>query len=241
MKKSTSNRKTRGPTKSEAGFMWKASEHCRPCHAASFFAQRPGGAPPCGEQILKRRTGRWCPAQSPCPRPPLPAHAQLEHFTDPEDLHRIETGANGSVFVKLMLPSHVTGGYWLQVCAKLLACLVKPSPPSATTTFTATFSVSSQAPLGLSDALPIVPEKDKFMVTLDCGGEEWDCVFLSRPGGNNAGLSGGWRGFAIDQRCGVAAERSAAEIPLRPASRSTDHCASMVTRVSWLHGRFPLS
>lgn len=39
------------------------------------------------------------------------------------------------------------------------------------------------------------------MVILDCGGEEWECVFLVRPGQANAGLSGGWRGFAIDQRC----------------------------------------
>ena len=74
----------------------------------------------------------------------------------------------GPAFVKLMLPSHVSGGYWLQ------------------------------APYGIGDFLP----EDTTTVVLQCDGEEWKTVWLVRSA-NNGGLSGGWRGFAVDQRLAV--------------------------------------
>jgi hypothetical protein len=74
----------------------------------------------------------------------------------------------GPAFVKLMLPSHVSGGYWLQ------------------------------APYGIGDFLP----DDTTTVVLQCDGEEWKTVWLVRSA-NNGGLSGGWRGFAVDQRLAV--------------------------------------
>jgi len=74
----------------------------------------------------------------------------------------------GPAFVKLMLPSHVSGGYWLQ------------------------------APYGIGDFLPDTTST----VVLTCDGEEWKTVWLVRSA-NNGGLSGGWRGFAVDQRLAV--------------------------------------
>ena len=70
--------------------------------------------------------------------------------------------------MKLMLPSHVSGGYWLQ------------------------------APYGIGDFLPDTTST----VVLTCDGEEWKTVWLVRSA-NNGGLSGGWRGFAVDQRLAV--------------------------------------
>ena len=74
----------------------------------------------------------------------------------------------GPAFVKLMLPSHVAGGYWLQ------------------------------APFGLADFLPATT----CGVVLACDGEEWKTTWLVRSA-NNGSLSGGWRGFAVDQRLAV--------------------------------------
>ena len=74
----------------------------------------------------------------------------------------------GPAFVKLMLPSHVAGGYWLQ------------------------------APFGLADFLPATT----CGVILACDGEEWKTTWLVRSA-NNGSLSGGWRGFAVDQRLAV--------------------------------------
>ena len=77
-----------------------------------------------------------------------------------------------------MLPSLIAGGYW------------------------------AQAPYGIGHYLPPF----KCNITLECDGEEWDVVWmvssvgaccgsqlLCCQGGRN-GFSGGWRGFAIDQR-----------------------------------------
>ncbi|KAK3265431.1 hypothetical protein CYMTET_25885 [Cymbomonas tetramitiformis] len=68
----------------------------------------------------------------------------------------------GPAFVKLMLPSHVAGGYWLQ------------------------------APFGIHEHLPV----DSCQILLMCGSEEWEVVWLMPK----KGMSGGWRGFAVDQR-----------------------------------------
>lgn len=38
----------------------------------------------------------------------------------------------------------------------------------------------------------------KRMVSLETNGYEWSVILLNRPGAS-AGLSGGWRGYAIDQ------------------------------------------
>ena len=51
-----------------------------------------------------------------------------------------------------------------------------------------------QAPYGLDACLP----DERCRITLECNGEAWEVIWLPRPSG--AGLSGGWRGFAIDQR-----------------------------------------
>jgi len=39
--------------------------------------------------------------------------------------------------------------------------------------------------------------RDKYTLALECGAHEWEVVLLPRPG-DGAGLSGNWRGFAID-------------------------------------------
>ena len=56
------------------------------------------------------------------------------------------------------------------------------------------------APCGLSDWLP----DETATLVLECDGEEWKTVWLVEAGGDKrAGLSGGWRGFAVDQRLAV--------------------------------------
>jgi len=84
----------------------------------------------------------------------------------------------GPSFVKVMAPTHISGHYY------------------------------ADAPLGLADWLP----NETATLVLTCDGEEWKTVWLvdgslhgedgvdSRP---RAGLSGGWRGFAVDQRLAV--------------------------------------
>ena len=54
------------------------------------------------------------------------------------------------------------------------------------------------APCGLSDWLP----DETATLVLECDGEEWKTVWLveTKGGDKSAGLSGGWRGFAVDQR-----------------------------------------
>eukprot|EP01043_Picozoa_sp_COSAG02_P074468 COSAG02_NODE_14920_length_1223_cov_558.750890_1_plen_345_part_01 len=81
--------------------------------------------------------------------------------------------------VKVMLPSHVSGGYWLQM------------------------------PVDLADYLPGSMGKHRFRL-LDStgaepasgGGPGFPVIWLRR-GGNGGGLSGGWRGYAIDRELGV--------------------------------------
>jgi hypothetical protein len=81
--------------------------------------------------------------------------------------------------VKVMLPSHVSSGYWLQM------------------------------PVDLADYLPGSMGKHRFRL-LDStgaepasgGGPGFPVIWLRR-GGNGGGLSGGWRGYAIDRELGV--------------------------------------
>ena len=81
--------------------------------------------------------------------------------------------------VKVMLPSHVSGGYWLQL------------------------------PVDLAEHLPGSLGKHRFRL-LDStgaepasgGGPGFPVIWLRR-GGSGGGLSGGWRGFAIDRELGV--------------------------------------
>jgi len=47
----------------------------------------------------------------------------------------------------------------------------------------------------------LLPQRDTKII-LECNGEEWQVVWKIR-GDNNGGLSGGWRGFAVDQRIAV--------------------------------------
>lgn len=81
----------------------------------------------------------------------------------------------GPSFVKVMGPSHISGHFYVD------------------------------APHGLSDWLP----DETATLVLECDGEEWKTVWLvdPRPGANGqparTGLSGGWRGFAVDQRLAV--------------------------------------
>eukprot|EP01048_Picozoa_sp_COSAG05_P023709 COSAG05_NODE_5246_length_1227_cov_1.194149_1_plen_305_part_01 len=85
-----------------------------------------------------------------------------------------ESGAAASLHpasVKVMLPSHVAGGYWLQM------------------------------PVDLTVHLPGGYGKHRFQL-LDTAGKSWPVIWLRR-GGAGGGLSGGWRGFAIDHELGV--------------------------------------
>jgi len=70
----------------------------------------------------------------------------------------------GCAYVKHMMPSLVTGGYW------------------------------AQAPTQLCSAMP----QGTYGIHLRVGNVLWPVTWLQRPSG--AGLSGGWRGFAVDQR-----------------------------------------
>ena len=83
---------------------------------------------------------------------------------DNEDDGDVAPQCGGCAYVKHMLPSHVTGGYWLQAPAGLCAVM-----PQATCD-----------------------------IRLRVGNAQWELTYLMRPSG--AGLSGGWRGFAVDQR-----------------------------------------
>lgn len=81
--------------------------------------------------------------------------------------------------VKVMLPSHVSGGYWLQM------------------------------PVDLADYLPGSMGKHRFRLLDSTGAEPasgdgsgFPVIWLRR-GGSGGGLSGGWRGFAIDRELGV--------------------------------------
>lgn len=85
----------------------------------------------------------------------------------------------GPSFVKGMAPTHISGHYY------------------------------ADAPLGLADWLP----NETATLVLSCDGEEWKTVWLvdgseagedgDNSGASRAGLSGGWRGFAVDQRLAV--------------------------------------
>lgn len=81
--------------------------------------------------------------------------------------------------VKVMLPSHVSGGYWLQL------------------------------PVDLAEHLPGSMGKHRFRLLDSTGAEPasggaggFPVIWLRR-GGSGGGLSGGWRGFAIDRELGV--------------------------------------
>ncbi|GAA0153903.1 hypothetical protein Leryth_014538 [Lithospermum erythrorhizon] len=71
-------------------------------------------------------------------------------------------GPEFPTFVKPMLQSHVTGGFWLGLPSHFCK--------------------------------RILPKRDDTITLIDESGEEWPTVFLSVK----AGLSGGWRKFAID-------------------------------------------
>ena len=77
--------------------------------------------------------------------------------------------------VKVMLPSHVSGGYWLQMPVDLTASLA-----------------STKTRMRLIDSEGVEPE---------AGGPGFPVIWLPRGGGG--GLSGGWRGYAIERELGV--------------------------------------
>jgi hypothetical protein len=89
------------------------------------------------------------------------------------------TNSQVAASVKVMLPSHVSGGYWLQM------------------------------PVDLAEHLPGSMGKHRFRL-IDAEGHEpaadsgpgFPVIWLRR-GGSGGGLSGGWRGFAIDRELGV--------------------------------------
>ncbi|GBF98109.1 hypothetical protein Rsub_10855 [Raphidocelis subcapitata] len=89
---------------------------------------------------------------------------------------------------KLMSGSQVAGGFWMQL----------PND------FVANFRHREKINLELvSDAAPVMDDGSRpgFRYNKDDGRPNvWYAVWLPRPGqGESAGLSGGWRGFAIDQ------------------------------------------
>ena len=75
-----------------------------------------------------------------------------------------------------MQPSHVSGGFWLQFPSELVHLL--PSSKTMVWLYCPTPTWGTQ------------------YETADGG--RWPCTWLPRSKG--AGLSGGWRGFAIDQQ-----------------------------------------
>ena len=78
------------------------------------------------------------------------------------------TGCLGVYSVaKLMLASHVSGGFWLQL------------------------------PTELGEVLPDIQGGVKMMLQEKASMDVWEVVWL-RKGKKGGGLSGGWRGFAID-------------------------------------------
>lgn len=83
-----------------------------------------------------------------------------------EEAGEIVPQRGGAVYVKAMMPSHVSGGYWLQ------------------------------APPGLMGVMPSVTCD----IILRVGSSLWEVRWLLRDKQAGAGLSGGWRGFAVDQR-----------------------------------------
>lgn len=78
-----------------------------------------------------------------------------------------EEKTNNPTGVKVMLPSHVSGGYWLQMPCEFTTCLNQE--------------------MGKHTMTLLDPDSKT----------EWPVIWLRR-GKSGGGLSGGWRGFAID-------------------------------------------
>ena len=89
-----------------------------------------------------------------------------DFVSEAEEAGEIVPQRGGVVYVKAMMPSHVSGGYWLQAPSGLLAVM-----PSVTCN-----------------------------IVLRVGASLWEVVWLLRDKQAGAGFSGGWRGFAVDQR-----------------------------------------
>ncbi|KAI8465532.1 MAG: hypothetical protein J3K34DRAFT_487445 [Monoraphidium minutum] len=96
------------------------------------------------------------------------------------------TAAGKVASAKLMSYSQVAPGFWLQLPRD----------------FSAAFPYTSPSDIELACAsAPVLADgtSPEFTKLLDGRPGVWYSRFMPRPGESNAGLSGGWRGFAIDQ------------------------------------------
>eukprot|EP00884_Botryococcus_braunii_P002879 jgi/Botrbrau1/12592/Bobra.0169s0120.1 len=90
-------------------------------------------------------------------------------------------GIGHSAFVKDMLPSHVSGGFWLQAPMDLFNIL----------------GWKDKRSIWLRSVSDTRSREPDYEYCGDVARREWECVWLPRPP-NGAGLSGGWRGFSLD-------------------------------------------
>ena len=86
--------------------------------------------------------------------------------------------------VKVLLKSHVSGGFWLQLPSEFCQCM----PADMSLNPQVMFDMYGRSGDGLANE---VPDDDV-----------WEVIWL-RKGGNGGGLSGGWRGFSIDNNLAV--------------------------------------
>ena len=87
--------------------------------------------------------------------------------------------------IKVLLKSHVSGSFWLQLPAAFCRCMpdtIKVRPPQVM------FDLSGQSGDGLAEEVP--------------DGDVWEVIWLPK-GRTGGGLSGGWRGFSIDNSLAV--------------------------------------
>ena len=120
----------------------------------------------------KRRSAPRDPlaARGGCPDQWPPDQVVLAAVKEAEDIVKSAKAKGGPAWLKVMSPSQVSGGFWMNM----------PSESRA--------------------AFSHLPEKCS--IELECEGKRWPTVFLPR-GKSGAGLSGGWRGFAIDLEIGT--------------------------------------
>ncbi|KAK8560547.1 hypothetical protein V6N13_082984 [Hibiscus sabdariffa] len=99
-----------------------------------------------------------------------------------------DLGPDFPVFIKSMLQSHVTGGFWLLVLAKeIIWCCARKLG------ILKSFSISILKGLPSHFCKTYLPKRDEVMTLIDEEGNEHPTVYLARK----TGLSGGWKGFAV--------------------------------------------
>ena len=144
-------------------------------------------------------------------------------------------------FVKSMVRSHVYSCFWLVSCNEIVFLVQSANIDSCCGRNTTCFTNSCSDYKGLpskfcEDHLPKVSDTE--FVLEDEDGNECDAKFIAR----RAGLSGGWRGFALERKLddGDALVFELVE-PTRFKVWSIQHVYCIVTSYALYHGAYSLN